>query len=398
MPTARKRGRQKVSPAAKPFTDARRPNSIILGDIQQYLVSRSLQNDETREQHKIHVSELTKSDFCPRQAYYKITWAVPTDSKPAIRHRTQSFFDTGHEAHKKWQDWITDMGRMWGTWECRQCQYTWPSTSPKSCPECLFPNPDYKEVTLEDPVYPLVGHADGAVTDLNVFLEFKGIGMGTVRIDEPEIFKRHQIKVDGKTIPDINGMWKAINRPFRSHLLQANLYGWMGKRLGMPFDRMVFIYEFKANQDTKEFVIPFSQRLIKPLIDQLEFISESAKSGQAPDRPVLYSKDAKPCSECPFRTLCWGGNDSQKEIGPVSGGTGVSESAGEGSGAGSGVASSTDPEDAPDPRRHNRVGRRRTHAVVHATDTAGGVPRNTVGRRRGGRAVRGSTDGGDQGS
>lgn len=374
----------------KGFTAARRSNTVLLGDIQQYIVANAMKHGQDgREPHKIHVSEITKKEWCPRQSYYKLTETPTTDTDNSINHRSETFFDTGHEAHRKWQDWLWGMGVQWGTWKCLNhlCEAVWEGTSPRECPTCQGHSIRYEEVPLEDLEYHLVGHGDGAHRGLNAIIEFKGIGNGTVRIDEPEVYKKALVKTeDSRTILDVEKMWKTISRPFKSHLTQVMIYLWMCKRRGLPFDKAILIYESKANQATKEFVVPYTPRLIEPLLARLKEVVDQVERKELPDRPDGFEKDKKPCSNCLFRSECWEVkvDASQEETpgGSVPTGRRLARRKTQTGEAADLPAAETTSALPTDPQRHHRLGRRPADAAVHAVDPARGVPQHTVGVRR----------------
>src|SRR4051812_41773453 len=107
----------------KGFAATRKSNTTLLKDIQAYMVEQAIKRGQSdREPHKIHVSEVVKENWCPRQAYYKVHKVPSSDLDNSINHRSETFFDTGHEAHQKWQNWLQGMGVLWGTYRCLTCE------------------------------------------------------------------------------------------------------------------------------------------------------------------------------------------------------------------------------------------------------------------------------------
>ena len=110
----------------------------------------------------------------------------------------------------------------------------------------------YEEVTLDAKRELLIaGHADCGFDD--TLVEIKSIGLGTIRMDAPDLLARyHEGKADR---PD-----RALaghHRPLKSHLVQGDIYLHLAHVLGLPFTQIVYLYEFKANQLTKEFTIKY---------------------------------------------------------------------------------------------------------------------------------------------
>jgi hypothetical protein len=43
-----------------------------------------------------------------------------------------NIFAEGHAIHGKYQDWLWEMGVLWGRWLCLSCHNKWDDTSPDS--------------------------------------------------------------------------------------------------------------------------------------------------------------------------------------------------------------------------------------------------------------------------
>ena len=136
----------------------------------------------------------------------------------------------------------------------------------------------------------IAGHTDGWVKGLgNDFLiEIKSIGAGTFRFEAPDLL----YDADG----DVTKAWKNIRRPFRTHLLQGQMYLELAKRMfgdDAP-NEIVFLYELKADQDYKEFIIKADY----DTVDRIFFIAE--KINKAVDAGVMplcnVSEDG--CKQC----------------------------------------------------------------------------------------------------
>jgi hypothetical protein len=394
QPTRRRRP-QKVKGGLKGFADARKTNVDLLKDIRTHVVAQEAQHgNDHREKSKIHVSELTKDDPCARRLYFKISGEPESDPVPPVFAQLISIWAAGSAEHVKWQRWLREMGDLWGSWFCMQCEFKWPDTSPDHCPVCSGTLLRYDEVELEDAGYPLVGHADGAVPRLNALVEIKSFATGSVRVEQPALVAQHTYKHDGKTLIDHDGLWKSIKRPLRSHLLQGLLYLWMCKRKGLVYDRIIFIYENKTTQATKAFEIRLSDRFLAEPLALLEEVRRAEVAGVAPPRPRNFALDAKPCKDCPFRSTCWGEtSDAGSESTAVQ--AGGSRSGGEEAGGAAEVrpARTSSRSAAGGPRRHHRPGRPGPDRDDDAPDQVGRASRRAVGDGRGGRAVGRGSDG-----
>lgn len=402
MPRTSRRKNQPVKGGLKGFTDARKSSIDLLRDIQTHVVAKEARSgNDHRSKDKIHVSELTKSESCPRRLYYKISGTPESDTEATAGHRLVMIWSAGTAEHEKWQRWLQEMGDLWGTWTCRVCEYSFEATSPVACESCGIGGLlRYDEVNLEDTVYPLIGHADGAVPRLNALVEIKSFAAGSVRIENPSLVNEHTHKVNGKSLTDIEGLWKALKRPLRSHLIQGMIYLWLCKRTGLPYDRIIFIYENKTNQATKTFEVKLAERHLRTVFEWLDEIMAGLESNTPPPRPSTFALDAKPCRDCPFRTTCWTEESSDDDRTPS---TAVPSrrprAGGEARGREAEVqpASSPRPRDPSRPRRHHRAGGSGPDSADDRVDPVGRAPRGAVGDGRGGREVGRGRNGEGQG-
>lgn len=245
--------------------------------------------DNTRAWDIIHPSEMAKSDWCHRATYLRIVSGKPP-AVSAFDFGMENIFAEGNSIHAKWQKWLEETGRLWGDWECRVCGDTWKGTTPKAFADECFHIWKYMEIPLglASGEHLIRGHADGAVD--NTLIEFKSVGMGTLRIDAPDILARFQ---NGSST-DLQGLWRAIERPLKTHLRQGDIYLWLAEQDGLPFDKISYVYEFKANQQVKEFVIKLDKKRIEPLLDKADQIYAAVRKGAQP--PDCAFGGCKQCS------------------------------------------------------------------------------------------------------
>lgn len=257
---------------------------------------------------------MAKADWCPRQTFYRLT-DTPQSDAGAVKFSFQleSIFEEGHRAHAKWQRWVADLDQLWGLWGCEHCGHTWYDTAPEGCPACECGcRPQYREVPLNaEKTHLIVGQADMAVLAKRVLGEVKTIGLGTLRFEAPELLAEHTVEtLDGRHVPDLDRLWAGIHRPLPSHLRQGNLYLALAQLCGYDFDRMVFLYEFKATQAYKEFVVSPSRRIWEPLFEKALEV-KNAVEGVVPGPPPRpehvqdHGPESRVCVSCPWRTRCW---------------------------------------------------------------------------------------------
>jgi CRISPR/Cas system-associated exonuclease Cas4 (RecB family) len=381
------------------LAETKKNSSLLLGDIHKHLLDQHGKPTD-RRQDIIHPSEMAKSDWCPRQTYYRLAGVSPEKDR-SFNAQLEAIFMEGHGIHSKWQKWLQQMDRLWGKWVCPvcgdwemgvggrlTCQSCRNRTSMASLPVYL----EYAEVPLNaEAEFLIAGHEDGALEDLNALVEIKSIGIGTVRFDHPKLLLEYTVKTeDGKTVIDLDGLWKGLRRPFGSHIRQTQIYLRLCKEMGLPFDKVIFLYEYKATQAHKEFVIHYNPEISEPLFDTALDIKYALKKGKPPPRPGFTGQDTKVCKDCPFFNHCWetttdGTSDSTEGLGSGSGAVAEGDqAAGEGgpvspAAAGGRRARTT--------RGSHRTKRQRTDEPVREDDSVGGVHRQPTGSSGGGRKV-----------
>lgn len=255
--------------------------------------------DGDRDPTVVHPSELAKSDLCLRAVYLRIVSGKWPPEKEKFDFVRENIFATGNDIHEKWQNRIIDAGLpMWGDWRCIICDYTardcFKPGDFEPCVNSLGHTWKYAEVTLNARAELLIaGHADGAFD--NSLVEIKSIGLGTVRIDAPDLLARYQ---DGKMI-DLTALWKSINKPLVSHLRQGDVYLHLAHVLGLPFDQIVYLYEFKPNQMTREFTIKYDPERSMKMVAKAEQVKYAIESGIAPR--CIRGHGCKQCDVFPRR-------------------------------------------------------------------------------------------------
>jgi hypothetical protein len=283
--------------------------TLLLGEIQAHMIKEA-SKPQDRRQDVIHPSEMAKEDWCPRSTYLRIKACREADDaylKPAESYvgvQLLNIFDEGHAIHDKWQRRLWDMGLLAGKWKCVLCDTIWEDTSPSRCPNVnscrsgIYPEDweghrntlTYREVPLKADQYLISGAADGAIPLKNALIEIKSVGVGTARIEAPDIFKANS---DGQKI-DLQGLWKDIKEPFPSHIRQGQLYLRLCEIMGKPYDQIVFLYESKFNQGAKEFVVKYDSTYTDSMIDMAFKITKALDGeGFSPECPTGTS-----CKEC----------------------------------------------------------------------------------------------------
>lgn len=287
-----------LTPKMKALLDTSKHESRLLGDIQRTLLGRK--QGEGRASDVLHPSEICKEGWCQRAGYYNLIGAPRVKEARAPGWRMEMVWDEGHTIHDKWQNRMWDEGMLIGQFYCIACQKAWWDQSPEWCEDRLHDRPflKYHEVPLYDGLYKIGGKADGIIP--GALVELKTVGVGTVRIENPELLAKNTYKLNvngkGREFVDLDQLWDDIRQPFPSHIRQGHIYDRMTGR-GKEKDILgeeVFIYECKWNQKVKEFVVRYREERIAPILNSCRRIVESLESGIPPD----CTFDLAGCPEC----------------------------------------------------------------------------------------------------
>jgi CRISPR/Cas system-associated exonuclease Cas4 (RecB family) len=285
--------------ALKRLKDTYKGDDRILPSLERH-VMRAMANDGADRRHDVmHPSEMSHRDWCGRHDYFRIV-GTPSEKESMANpsFRMNNVFAEGHQIHGKYQDWLWEMGVLFGRWLCLSCHAQWDDTSPRQCPTCGSPRLMYREVPLQRDL--VGGHSDGAVHGLDEWdglIEVKSIGMGTLRMEAPRMYQRY---LDGETLENV---WWKIQRPFTTHVKQGQLYLWMA---WPRYEEICFLYESKFHQQVKEFVVAYNPAMIAPILETAREVTRAVAQGLPPSRPAwAEDSDSKICKSCPYRRACW---------------------------------------------------------------------------------------------
>lgn len=272
--------------------------------------------DSERRADCVHPSEASHSQWCPRSTYYRFTGA---EAEPTVRRlSTETVFEIGNEAHNKWQTWFREAGVLRGLWHCKWCGLVFEDTSPWECPRCEagYDLVEYYEVPVANDEHLIFGHADGDVWRASgwTLIEAKTIGVGTLRIEAPKLVEQHTFEYktttgDLRKQLDLDSLWRAIRRPFPSHLRQGMIYCFcLGRK------EIIFIYEPKfLTAHPKEFEVTFRREVISDILDECRRLRLALEARRPPKRPMWATDPAQQtCAGCTYRKTCWGDRGAEK--------------------------------------------------------------------------------------
>jgi hypothetical protein len=147
----------------------------------------------------------------------------------------------------------------------------------------------YEEVTLRDNDLRISGHTDGWIKGIgnDCLIEIKSIGPGTLRSEAPNLMHAHN--------GDFMKAFSNVRRPFTPHVLQGQMYLELMKRMGNPIDEIVFIYELKADQSYKEFVVKSDYGSVAHIFEGAEEVISAVNSNKEPE---CTNKPGGTCKQC----------------------------------------------------------------------------------------------------
>jgi len=280
----------------KEFLNSNKRDSRLLGALERHVLAKPF---DERDQSYIHPSDIIKPEWCALAQYHAIKGNyVETRDKPTLR--LASIFAEGHTIHAKWQNWFREMGVLYGKWSTPKLAPFWSSSS--SFTDLGWEEiPTYMEVPLRSDKYMMRGHADGWIKGLgdDCLIEIKSIGTGTIRMEMPALMAQYD--------NDIDTVWKNIRTPLRSHQLQGQIYLHLCHLMaeeGLLLDEeapkeIVFIYELKANQEYKEFVVKYNPEYTAAIFDKAADVAWAVNNNRP---PVCTLDPVKGCKRCePFQ-------------------------------------------------------------------------------------------------
>ena len=275
----------------KAFLNANKRETRLMGALERHVLAQPF---DERDQSYIHPSDIIKAEWCAVAQYHAIKGNY-VETRDKITLRLASIFAEGHTIHAKWQKWFKDMGVLYGKWYVPSTgEYVWSTSTGYSLDDIV-----YNEVPLRSDKHMMRGHADGWIKGLgdDCLIEIKSIGTGTIRMEMPAMMAQYN--------NDIDVVWKNIRTPLRSHQLQGQVYLHLchlmleeGLLPSAP-DEIVFIYELKANQEYKEFVVKYNPEYTAEIFDKARDVAWAVENDREPVCNINLQKGCKRCA--PFR-------------------------------------------------------------------------------------------------
>lgn len=270
-----------ANPLLKQFLDTSKKPTVVLGKVERHL----LRQQSERDYSYLHPSDIVNPKWCVREAWFLLNGREKITDPLSLR--LASIFAEGHTIHDKWQGWFTEMDVLIGAWECQVHKDKWWGKRSHAHQDCAV---KYLEVPVFDSPGLIQGRGDGWL-DLDTgqyFLEIKSIGTGTIRV------------AGGKIDPGgLEKTFSFINAPFRTHVRQVMFYLWLlhcmfeeGLLHQAPPEKALLLYECKADQAVKEFVVDYDLEWLEPVFDRLNSFDPESRI------PPPCSTDNAECPAC----------------------------------------------------------------------------------------------------
>ena len=280
--------------ALKDVFKTMKADTVLVGELDRHLLKPSRGSGyvkDEREQGCWHVSSLAG---CVRSLMLQ-RMGIPCADKPsAVATR---IFDVGHHFGYILQEYLYDMGILYGEWQCKECGHRWTdlfeNPSPSECPHCgkklrIWDNLNYLEVPVSDEENNVLGHADGLIKT-----------QGAYRIVEFKSIKNRDVKTSPSSVT-----FNDLSQPKDEHRWQVQYYTWRineeAKKQGYRCEDCLVLYMAKNTQELKEYPMKLMPDLfVAPQIEKLNLLNKLLKERTVPPKP----QDAD-CRWCSYKDIC----------------------------------------------------------------------------------------------
>lgn len=281
----------------------------LLPFVNKYLVEKAQNNP--RDFSYFHASEW---DRCHRKIvyeYYEAMGYIQIDgSSLKADPQLERIFDNGTYTHYRWAKYLTATGALMGIWKCVGCSKVVGEAEklgvlkPKEC-NCGSTSFDYHEVGFRDEETMWGGHVD-AIVDVSV-LDPDSLGVEkylavSMKSFPPEKWG-NRIVIDFKTMNPFK--FRKLEEPLPEHKTQMQIYLYLS---GLKYGK--FIYEDKAFQGVKEFLVTRDDRMLavkkQEALHLKHIVTHTNSQGKRVLPPRAYEyRTHEDCKRCKFRGNCW---------------------------------------------------------------------------------------------
>lgn len=288
--------------ALKNLLQTMKTETVLAGEIDRHLMNPKRKtgfNEDARERGVWHPSSLAG---CERALVFGMKGFKPRAN--AVSSLGQRIFDTGHHFGYMIQEYLYEMGVLYGNWRCRECKHRWAdwfeNPSPRKCPSCgtetyIWYNMDYMEVPVRDEENNIAGHSDGIIKT-----------QGKFRVLELKTIKNRTAGT-----PPTSVTYDDLNEPHKAHLWQIGMYIHLinkeAEKVGEKVENGVVMYGAKNDQGLKEFRIrPLYELYVEPQYEKIKRMDKAISEGVVPNRPEgCINKSSWDCRFCNYNHICY---------------------------------------------------------------------------------------------
>lgn len=286
----------KRTPAMSAYLDSLKEPDTLFRDIQQHVLKKASEPSGHRS-NVIYPSEVVKAAWCRRATYRRIVEG-PVPQRTTFTR--ENIFEEGNRSHAKWQRWLAEMGRLEGDWFCRACRRLFYGAAPRTCQLCGADGArlEYREIRFNAPELMLGGRCDGYCPQDQCLIEIKTMGLGGLRYELPGFVARYEVDTARGTVVDLFRLWKEFRRPLPSAVKQGNLYLHLARTVGglEQVRRILFIYDFKATQETRSFTVEYDESAALEMVRSIEQMAHAVRTRALPDCTV--NPGGGSCRDC----------------------------------------------------------------------------------------------------
>jgi len=271
------------------------------------LIEKAKNND--RDYGHFHPSEWGKCHRKIAYEYYEFKGYITTDeSSLKISPQLERIFGNGHHMHDRWTGYIESTGALIGKWICIHCSSGGKhpeiigkdeklgATKPNECKVCKSTIFKYIEVGFFDEETWWGGHVD-AVVDISLLAD-----QPILKNNNKDHRWNRYIIIDYKSMNPFD--FKKIEEPTPEHNMQMQVYLYLSD---LKYGK--FIYENKAFQDVKEFLVIRDDALLEVEVAKAKFlksvVSNLRDGKRCLPKRAYNSRGHKNCLYCQYRGDCW---------------------------------------------------------------------------------------------
>lgn len=280
--------------ALKDVFKTMKADTVLIGELDRHLLKPSKGSGYVKDDRETgcwHVSSLAG---CIRSLMLSRLGVRGADK---ISAQSTRIFDVGHHFGYILQEYLYDMGILYGEWKCKHCGERWTdlfeNPSPSVCPHCgkpirIWESVDYLEVPVVDEEHNVMGHADGLIKT-----------QGCYRIVEFKSIKNRDAKTSPQAVT-----FNDLSQPKDDHRWQVQYYTWVLSKVaeeqGYRLDDCLVLYMAKNTQELKEYPMKLMEQLyVQPQIEKLNVLNAMLAEGEIPAKP-----EGQDCRWCGYREVC----------------------------------------------------------------------------------------------